>query len=160
MSPELDMSQYLDLFIQEADEQLEILEQETLKLEEDPSDDRLQVIFRAAHTLKGSSRAMGFSNFAELTHEMENVLDQLRNHMLSVDTEIADAMLECIDTLVQIADSIGAGQGDAVECANLVEKLQHFQGNAGTAPAPAKTHPQGQAATRGSRTSTRCTSPT
>lgn len=138
------MSQYLDLFIQESDEQLEILEQETLKLEEDPSDERLQVIFRAAHTLKGSSRAMGFSNFAELTHEMENVLDKLRHATLSVDTEIADAMLECIDTLGQMADSIGAGRGDAVDCSNLVETLRHFQGHVGSAPEPVNKQPQGE----------------
>ena len=122
------MSQYLDLFIQESDEQLEILEQETLKLEDDPADERLQVIFRAAHTLKGSSRAMGFSNFAELTHEMENLLDQLRGHTLTVNTEIADALLECIDTLGQMASSIGAGNGDNVDCKSLVETLQAFHG--------------------------------
>lgn len=84
MSAELDMSQYVDLFLQEADEQIEILEQETLKLEEDPTSERLQIIFRAAHTLKGSSRAMGFAGMAELTHEMENVLDQLREDRLLV----------------------------------------------------------------------------
>lgn len=128
MSAELDMSQYLSLFIQEADEQLEILEQETLKLEEDPSDERMQVIFRAAHTLKGSSRAMGFSNFAQLTHEMENVLDQLRSHALDLDTEIADGLLTCIDTLGEMAERIGVGQGDSVECGDLVLTLQSFHG--------------------------------
>ena len=128
MSAELDMSQYLDLFIQEADEQLEILEQETLKLEEDPSDDRMQVIFRAAHTLKGSSRAMGFSNFAQLSHEMKNVLDQLRSHTLNLDAEIADGLLTCIDTLGEMAEKIGVGQGDSVECAGLVQTLQSFHG--------------------------------
>ena len=128
MSAELDMSQYLDLFIQEADEQLKILEQETLKLEEDPSDERMQVIFRAAHTLKGSSRAMGFSNFAQLTHEMENVLDQLRNHTLDLDTELADGLLICIDTLCEMAEKIGVGQGDSVECADIVRTLQSFHG--------------------------------
>jgi two-component system chemotaxis sensor kinase CheA len=78
MSAELDMSQYLALFLQEGEEQLEILEQELIKLEQDPSTERMQVIFRAAHTLKGSSRAMDFQSMAELTHEMESVLDGLR----------------------------------------------------------------------------------
>lgn len=138
MSAELDMSQYLDLFIQESDEQLEILEQETLKLEDDPADERLQVIFRAAHTLKGSSRAMGFSNFAELTHEMENVLDQLRGHSLSVNTEIADVLLECIDTLGRMASSIAAGNGDNVDCNRLVKTLQAFHGQASDEPSAAQ----------------------
>jgi two-component system chemotaxis sensor kinase CheA len=129
MSAELDMSQYLDLFLQEAEEQLEILEQETLKLERDPSPDRLQIIFRAAHTLKGSSRAMGFPNMAELTHEMENVLDKLRNNELSVTTDIANALLACLDTLSQMAETIRAGEGDSVENPSLVAELQGFSAN-------------------------------
>lgn len=137
MESGLDMSQYLDLFLQEAEEQIEILERETLQLEREPSHERLQVIFRAAHTLKGSSRAMGFSHFAELTHEMENVLDQLRNGHLAVSTPIADALLACIDTLSQMATLIGQGQGDALECGVLVSRLQALQaGQAVTPQAP------------------------
>lgn len=120
------MSQYLGLFLQEADEQLEILEQETLKLEEDPSMERLQVIFRAAHTIKGSSRAMGFQNFAELTHEMENVLDQLRNGVIQVTSQIADALLQTTDTLKQMSESIAEGSGDSIECAPLVKVLKEL----------------------------------
>ena len=142
MSSELDMSQYVDLFLQEAEEQIEVLETETLALEQDPTDDRMQVIFRAAHTLKGSSRAMGFSNFAELTHEMENVLDQLRNHTLQVTTGIADCLLACIDTLAQMIDHIREGNGDVVECGVLVGQLQEVLKGAGApsdslAPSPA-----------------------
>lgn len=136
MSQELDMSQYLDLFIQEAEEQLETLEQETLKLEQDPSKERLQVIFRAAHTLKGSSRAMGFQNMAELTHEMENILDQLRNDELSLTTEIANALLGCLDSLAEMVESIGAGNGDKAECAALVQTLQGFSSGSAAAPKP------------------------
>ena len=123
------MSQYLDLFMQEAGEQLEILEQETLELEADPSIERLQVIFRAAHTLKGSSRAMGFSSMAELTHEMENVLDQLRNQHLQLDNSITDALLECQDTLKQMVESIASGQGDKVECTELLTRVRTIAEN-------------------------------
>ncbi|MCB0826400.1 MAG: chemotaxis protein CheA [Armatimonadetes bacterium] len=131
MSSELDMSQYIDLFLQEAEEQLEILETETLALENDPSQDRMQIIFRAAHTLKGSSRAMGFSRFAELTHEMENVLDQLRNDALEISTEITDRLLACVDTLSQMVEQIGQGNGDNVECGVLVKQLQDVLAGAG-----------------------------
>lgn len=133
MSAELDMSQYVDLFLQEADEQIEILEQETLKLEEDPTSERLQIIFRAAHTLKGSSRAMGFAGMAELTHEMENVLDQLREGRLLVSTEIADALLQCQDELRQMVVSIREGNGDQADCSALVAQLQGFV-NGSSAP--------------------------
>jgi two-component system chemotaxis sensor kinase CheA len=135
MSNEMDMSQYLDLFLQEADEQLEILEQETLKLEQDTTPERLQVIFRAAHTLKGSSRAMGFIGFANLTHEMENVLDKLRSGTLSITTEIADALLACIDALGQIKQSIANGEGDSGDFSGLVANLASFGKGGGKAPA-------------------------
>lgn len=130
----MDMSQYLDLFLQDSREQLEVLESETLLLEKDPTADRLSSIFRAAHSLKGSSRAMGFHRFAELTHEMENVLDQLRNGTIQVSTAIADAVLECADTLNQMVASISDGKGDAVECAHLVAKFQGFLGAASADP--------------------------
>lgn len=140
MSAELDMSQYVDLFLQEADEQIEILEQETLKLEEDPTSERLQIIFRAAHTLKGSSRAMGFAGMAELTHEMENVLDQLREDRLLVSTEIADALLQCQDELRQMVVNIREGNGDQADCSALVTQLQGFV-NGSSAPAAADAAP-------------------
>ncbi|MBS1708725.1 MAG: chemotaxis protein CheA [Armatimonadetes bacterium] len=135
MSAELDMSQYVDLFLQEAEEQLEVLEQETLILERDPTPERLQVIFRAAHTLKGSSRAMGYSRFAELTHETENILDQLRNGTLTIRTEIADRLLECIDTLGKMADKIRDGGTDDVECGELVGQLRAIGNSGSEAPA-------------------------
>lgn len=121
---DLDMSQYLDLFLQEADEQLEVLEQETLKLEKEPTQERLQKIFRAAHTLKGSGRAMGFVTFAEVTHEMENLLDLLRSGQLAVTTEIADALLACLDTLSAIKAQIAEGKGDSYEASDLLEQLR------------------------------------
>jgi two-component system chemotaxis sensor kinase CheA len=135
MSAELDMSQYVDLFLQEGEEQIEILEQQLLKLESEPTDERMQVIFRAAHTLKGSSRAMGYSHFAELTHEMENVLDQLRNRTFEVNTHIANSLLACVDTLAHMMDSIRDGEGDQADCADLVKTLQEIlSGSDGAQP--------------------------
>jgi len=141
MSAELDMSQYLDLFLQEADEQLEILEQETLKLEKDPTQERLSIIFRAAHTLKGSSRAMGFLNFANLTHEMENLLDQLRSGTLALTTEIANSLLTCLDMLAEIKGKIADGQGETLDCSALVAELQALSHGASAAPAAAAAAP-------------------
>jgi two-component system, chemotaxis family, sensor kinase CheA len=127
MSAEIDLSQYLDLFLQEADEQLATLEQETLKLEAEPTVDRLNTIFRAAHTLKGSSRAMGFNNLASLTHEMENLLDSLRCGKLSVTTDIADALLKCLDTLSEMKDDIAAGNSEKIDTSELVQHLISLQ---------------------------------
>lgn len=137
MSAELDLSQYLDLFLQEADEQLEVLETEMVKLEKDPTKDRLDLIFRAAHTLKGSSRAMGFSNFADVTHEMENLLDELRAGRKQVNTEVADALLACVDALIEMKESIKAETGDDGDYSALVNSLKVLNGKpAEAAPAP------------------------
>ena len=95
-----DMAQYLGVFLDEGQEQLGLLEANILPLERgDHSTETLQVLFRAAHTLKGSSRAMGFLAIGDLTHEMENVLDDLRNDKLAVSTPIVNALLECLDAL-------------------------------------------------------------
>lgn len=145
MSSELDLSQYLDLFLQEADEQLEVLEQETLKLEQEPTKERLDAIFRAAHTLKGSSRAMGFSNFADITHEMENLLDELRAGRKVVTTPVADALLACLDVLKDLKDSISAGNGDGGDYKELIQTLKDLSAvgsgakNEAPAAAPAPT---------------------
>ena len=66
------------------------------------------MLFRAAHTLKGSSRAMGFLAVGDLTHEMENVLDDLRNDKLAVTTPIVNALLDCLDALAALVDTVAA----------------------------------------------------
>ncbi len=137
------MSQYLDLFLQEAEEQLEILEQEMLRLETEPTPDRLNAIFRAAHTLKGSSRAMGFSNFAGVTHEMENILDALRSGSLSVSTNIANVLLRGIDALTSMKGSIAGGEGDSGDFDALIQQLKGFLNGA---PAPVAATPSGDVA--------------
>jgi HD-GYP domain-containing protein (c-di-GMP phosphodiesterase class II) len=84
----------IELFLQEADEQLQLLDEDFVKLEnEADSAELLQEIFRAAHTLKGSCAMLGYREMADLAHVMEAVLDQLRNGTLTVRTEVVDALL-------------------------------------------------------------------
>jgi two-component system chemotaxis sensor kinase CheA len=135
MSPDIDNAQYMGLFLEETAEQLHVLEQETIKLEQKPSAERLQLLFRAAHTIKGASRAMGFMRLGELTHEMENLLDKLRNAELQVDAEIADALLACLDALTAMHRSISEGGGDEVDTAALTGRLRRL---CGSSPAPAQ----------------------
>lgn len=110
-----DMAQYLGIFLDEGQEQLGLLEANILTLERgDHSAEVLQVLFRAAHTLKGSSRAMGFLAIGDLTHEMENVLDDLRNDTLAVSTPIVNALLDCLDALAALIETVGATGADTV----------------------------------------------
>jgi two-component system chemotaxis sensor kinase CheA len=108
-----DMSQYLDVFLDEGREQLVLLETNILAMERgNHTTEMLQVLFRAAHTLKGSSRAMGFLAVGDLTHEMENILDDLRNDKLDVGTPIVNALLSCLDALGHLVDIIGQTGSD------------------------------------------------
>lgn len=104
-----DMSQYLGVYLDDAREQLDLLETHILEMERgDHSPEMLQVLFRAAHTLKGSSRAMGFVAVGDLTHQMENVLDDLRNDRQQVSTVIVDILLRCLDTLTSLVGEVAA----------------------------------------------------
>ena len=90
----------LKLFLDEAEEHLQTLDEGLLRLEREGDDpETLQAIFRAAHTLKGSSGAIGHTKMLRLTHTMENVLDQLRNGRLAVSSPLIDALLQSLDTL-------------------------------------------------------------
>jgi two-component system, chemotaxis family, sensor kinase CheA len=136
-----DMSQYLGIFLDEGNEQLSLLEADILKMERgDHSQEILQSMFRAAHTLKGSSRAMGFMEIGNLTHEMENVLDDLRNDKLNVSTAIVDALLDCLDALSALMAAVGAtgkdtnsGRSDIADLVKRLELLKQGQEDAALA---------------------------
>lgn len=122
---DLDMSQYLGIFLDEAEEQLQQLDEAVVQLEQKPDDqDLLNTIFRAAHTLKGSSASMGFNRLATLTHRMESVLDSLRQGRLAVSREIADILLASVDTLRGLKESIAAGRGEEGEVDGVVARLE------------------------------------
>ncbi|MCL5677038.1 MAG: chemotaxis protein CheA [Firmicutes bacterium] len=115
----------LKVFLDEADEQLQLLEEDIVKLEQLGEDDELlQEIFRAAHTLKGSSATLGHQRMAELTHSMENVLDKLRKHKLEVNSDIVDTLFKCLDALRSLKEEIATGETQEVDLGALVMKLR------------------------------------
>ncbi|MCY8824144.1 chemotaxis protein CheA [Bacillus atrophaeus] len=115
----MDMNQYLDVFIDESKEHLQTCNEKLLLLEKDPSD--LQIvhdIFRAAHTLKGMSATMGYTDLAHLTHQLENVLDAIRNGDIAITSSRLDVMFEALDHLEAMVQSIidgGDGKRDITE---------------------------------------------
>ena len=110
------MSQFLGIFLDEGREQITLLESGFLNLEsEDAEPDLLQDVFRAAHTLKGSSRAMGYSNLGDLTHRMEDVLDLMRQGEIRASQALVSVMLRCVDALKVIFDQIAASGADTVD---------------------------------------------
>ncbi|GIV21284.1 MAG: chemotaxis protein CheA [Armatimonadota bacterium] len=141
----MDTSEYIALFLEEAAEQINILEQDILLLEQSPSQDVLNEIFRAAHTLKGSSRAMGFTAMGELTHAMEDVFDALRKGEISVSTSLVNRLFDALDTLKAMRDQIAEGGTSSIDCDELVQSLRNaLQQHTADAPAANTSSPTQQ----------------
>lgn len=121
----MSMAQYMSVFIDESKEHLQLMNDSLLKLEQEPEDIKIiDEVFRSAHTLKGMSATMGFSRIAELTHHMENVLDNIRTGKASVDTALVDILFECLDTLNALVDEVIENGQETTEVTELMEKLE------------------------------------
>ncbi|MEC0665164.1 chemotaxis protein CheA [Priestia flexa] len=124
----MDMSQYLEVFIEESKEHLQNINQQLLEFEKDVNNlSFVNEIFRSAHTLKGMSATMGFEDLANLTHKMENVLDAIRNQQLSVNTRVVDLVFESVDALDLMVESIAAGGDGGYDVQEIVTKLQALE---------------------------------
>ncbi len=121
----METNQYMEMFLDESHEHLQSLNAGLLGLEENAEDlSILNEIFRNAHTLKGMSATMGYNKIAELTHEMEDVLDALRKEQLKVTEDIIDTLFKCLDSLEQMIDNVGNGDPeDLIDVSDLVKKL-------------------------------------
>ncbi len=121
----MDTNQYMDMFLDESHEHLQSLNDGLLSLEDNMEDTSVvNEIFRNAHTLKGMSATMGYNKIAELTHEMEDVLDLIRNDKLKLDENIIDILFKCVDSLEQMIDNVGNGDPeDLVDVSDLVKQL-------------------------------------
>lgn len=125
----------IKLFLEEASEQVQIMEETLIALEEDPDNPGLiQEIFRAAHTLKGGSATAGFDNMARLTHAMESLLDQVRQGEREMSSEIADPLFEGVDLLRRcLAEIAQVGHAENIDVTPLIAALEEQIG-AGAAP--------------------------
>ncbi len=134
----MDMSQYLEIFIDESKEHLQTMNEILLVLEGDSENiSHIGEIFRIAHTLKGMSGTMGFTKVADLTHKMENLLDLVRNGNLKVTGAIIDALFECFDALEAYIDHLEkeGTEGD-LDSSSLVKKLERIANGDETPEAP------------------------
>jgi two-component system chemotaxis sensor kinase CheA len=114
MSAGIDLSQFFQVFFEEAGENLESMEQMLLELDVSKADDEeLNAIFRCAHSVKGGAATFGFSDVAELTHQMEALLDKLRRHELQPTAQMVDVLLAAGDALkALLARHQGSGGGE------------------------------------------------
>ncbi|ACX51413.1 CheA signal transduction histidine kinase [Ammonifex degensii KC4] len=118
----------LGVFLDELEEKIQAISDNLLVLErEGGQPEALQEIFRAAHTIKGSSAIMGFEDMSNLTHEMENLLDLLRRGELEVTPEVVDTLFEALDVLKALRDRILDPNKEAPEIGSVVAKLKGFR---------------------------------
>ncbi|MFC5404531.1 chemotaxis protein CheW [Cohnella soli] len=117
-------STYLSVFLDELEEQLQTLDHAILELENGGEGDTVQRIFRAAHTLKGSSAAMGFTAIKDVTHKVESVFDLLRQGRLTVSGPLIDTLFRCIDDLKKQKEALKVGQVDDKADPGLMDALE------------------------------------
>lgn len=121
----MELNQYLEVFLEESREHLQNCNEQLLELEKNPQDlSIINEIFRSAHTLKGMSATMGYEDLASLTHQMENVLDAIRNNRLLTTPEILDVIFMAVDHLEEMVESIAAGGDGKKNVSDTVEKLK------------------------------------
>jgi len=120
----MDTSEYMPMFLAEAQEHLQELNLAIIRLEENPRDrETVDEIFRIAHSLKGMSATMGFALIAQLTHKMEDVFELLRKRDGGLPSEAVDTVLACLDALSAAFDAIQATGEEALDPAPLIERL-------------------------------------
>jgi two-component system, chemotaxis family, sensor kinase CheA len=136
MDAGIDLSQFYQVFFEEAGENLEQMEQLLLELDLTEADDEeLNAIFRCAHSIKGGAATFGFADVAELTHQMETLLDKLRRHELAPNNSMVDVLLASGDALKAM---LGRHQGlhsDVIDTTELLSNIRAFV--AGETPPPA-----------------------
>ncbi|PEE91653.1 chemotaxis protein CheA [Bacillus cereus] len=115
----------LNIFFEESEEHLQSLNENVLVLEQNPADmDVVGEIFRSAHTFKGMSASMEFTEMADLTHKMENVLDEIRHGDIVVNADIIDVIFECIDNLEKMVADVQQGGMGNIDVASTKQKLE------------------------------------
>ena len=122
---DFDLTQFYQVFFEEAAENLDQMEQMLLNLDlTQANDEELNGIFRCAHSIKGGSATFGFTDVAELTHKMESLLDRLRRHEITPIPEMVDALLESADASRSLlARHQAGGAGEAVATGDLVRRI-------------------------------------
>jgi two-component system, chemotaxis family, sensor kinase CheA len=131
----IDLSQFYQVFFEEAGENLDRMETQLLEIDLEAADDEeLNSIFRCAHSVKGGAATFGFADVAELTHQMETLLDKLRRHELAPTAAMVDVLLQSGDALrAQLGRHQGSG-ADSVDTQELLTAIRAMC--AGQAPAP------------------------
>ncbi|WP_022773917.1 chemotaxis protein CheA [Butyrivibrio sp. AE2015] len=150
----MDVSQYLSVFLDEAKEHLQSLNDNIMTLEQDPeNEDCINEIFRSAHSMKGMAGTMGYTRMQNLTHDMEDVFSDVRGGKIKIKSADIDVLLQCLDAIQGYVDNITENQDEGTdEHQNIIKALADIRnggGGGGAAPAaaaaPAESAPAAEA---------------
>ena len=136
----MDVSQYLDIFIDETSGHIQSLSDNIMELEKEPENkDVVNEIFRAAHSLKGMDGTMGFKRMQHLTHDMENVFQEVRNDNVKVNSALIDILFKCLDAIEGYLETVKATSNEGEEENEALIKLlnDYLNGAEGGDAAPA-----------------------
>ena len=136
----MDVSQYLSVFLDEAKEHLQSLNDNIMTLEQDPeNEDCINEIFRSAHSMKGMAGTMGYTRMQNLTHDMEDVFSDVRAGKIKIKSEMIDVLLQCLDAIQGYVDNITENQDEGTEeHQNIIKALADIRsGNLGSSDAGA-----------------------
>ncbi len=135
----MDVSQYLEIFIDETNGHLQILSDCIMTLEKEPENmDTINEIFRAAHSLKGMAGTMGFKRMQRLTHDMENVFQEVRSGNMSVTSGLVDVLFQCLDAIEAYLDNVKESSDEGTDDNEAIIKELNDILAAGTGNAPAE----------------------
>ena len=136
----MDVEQYLEIFIEEAKEHLQTLNEQLLIIEAEPENmDTINEIFRAAHSLKGMAGTMGYKRMQKMTHDTENIFSEIRSGKMKVSAALVDVLFQCLDALEAYLENIMSSGDEGTDdnepiLNNLKEILENGVGGGSSAP--------------------------
>ena len=124
----MDVGQYLEIFIDETSEHLQSLSDCIMTLEKEPDNkDTINEVFRAAHSLKGMAGTMGFKRMQHLTHDMEDVFQEVRSDKIAVNSKMIDILFKCLDALDRYLETIKETSDEGIEDNQaIIKELNDF----------------------------------
>ncbi|WP_443594315.1 chemotaxis protein CheW [Agathobacter sp.] len=140
----MDVSQYLEIFIDESSEHIQTLSDCIMTLEQEPENkDTINEIFRAAHSLKGMAGTMGFKRMQHLTHDMENVFQEVRSDKIKVDSSMIDLLFKCLDAIDSYVENIKSTSDEGTDDNEvIIKELNDFIAKANGQPVSKQEKPQ------------------
>lgn len=140
----MDVSQYLEIFIDESSEHIQTLSDCIMTLEQEPENkDTINEIFRAAHSLKGMAGTMGFKRMQHLTHDMENVFQEVRSDKIKVDSSMIDLLFKCLDAIDSYVENIKSTSDEGTDDNEvIIKELNDFIAKANGQPVSKQSEPQ------------------